>query len=112
MSCKTSSLFPGQIMLTNQGITVFSNIINMMSSLLWAELNILTHRGPYSQPPEIYFPSERGFYNEWKVDSMVNMLRIPHVHTRRGAGKSVFTQMLCNLMSMEIGTEAQEKNVK
>lgn len=43
---------------------------------------------------------------------MVNMLRIPHVHTRRGAGKSVFTQMLYNLMSMEIGAEAQEKNVK
>lgn len=38
--------------------------------------------------------------------SMVNMLRIPNVHTRR---RAVFTQMLYNLMSMEIGAETQEK---
>lgn len=36
------------------------------------------------------------------------MLRIPNVHTRR---RAVFTQMLYNFMSMEIGAETQEKKM-
>lgn len=38
--------------------------------------------------------------------SMVNILRIPNVHTRR---RAVYTQMLYNLMSMETGAETQKK---